>query len=294
MLSSPVEVRFVFDQRPLRANRRTIVFVVLAVGIVLLAGIAPSAQAQQETPSETIVVEGVIHIDGEPAWAGVVVIVEVLATGELCGTATTSDGGNYTVTLEVPCAPGAEAVVVLQQIQARPKSEPFTVGDPSDPVTFNALFAPSPSEKEELPQPPRTVEAEGAAGVALVQKTSSVFEEVELLLIFLLLAGAGLLGVMAIALLIVTNRRYKFLTDTFSSIDHSSGDQIKNWVDAVQVEGVIQEERFKVFRWMVEGLVMSFVVIALIALGAAGKIEAQGIVSVLAAMVGYAAGRSTS
>ena len=39
---------------------------------------------------------------------------------------------------------------------------------------------------------------------------------------------------------------------------------------------------------------MSFVVIALIALGAAGKIDAQGIVSVLAAMVGYAAGRATS
>ena len=48
----------------------------------------------------------------------------------------------------------------------------------------------------------------------------------------------------------------------------------------------MRKARLNIFRWMVEGLVMSFVVIALIALGAAGKIDAEGIVSVLAAMVG--------
>jgi hypothetical protein len=121
-----------------------------------------------------------------------------------------------------------------------------------------------------------------------------VFDEVEDLLIWLLAAGAGLLGFMAVALLYVTNRRYKFLTETFSKLDHTSPDQLKHWVAGMEAEGKIQGMRFGVFRWMVEGLVMSFVVIALIALGAAGKVDAQGIVSVLAAMVGYAAGRASS
>jgi hypothetical protein len=280
-----------FDRRAHGEDRFVILFAVAAIATGLVAGLAAPAQAQEETPS----VEGVVHINGEPAWAGIVITIEHLTTGETCGTTTTGDDGNYKLSLEAPCEEGAEAVVLLQQVQARKASDQnVIIGMPSESVTFIALFALTPSELDELPPPPTLVEEEGAAGVALVQKTSSVFDEVELLLIFLLVAGAVLLALMAGALLRMANRRYTFLTETFAEIDNESQDQMKSWVDAIKAEGDMQKDRFKVFRWMVEGLVMSFVVIALIALGAAGKVDAQGIVSVLAAMVGYAAGRGTA
>jgi len=261
---------------------------------VAYASPAAWAQALEDPVTEEIVVVGVVHINGEPGWANIAIVVENMTAAESCGSGTSTDGGNYIVTLdESICAPGDKAVLVLQQVQNRKASDPFIVGEASAPVTFNAFFAMAPAELEDLPSSP-TSESEDSAGVALVQKTTSVFEEVELLLIFLLVAGAVLLAVMAAALIRIANRRYKFLTDTFEKIDHQSEEQMKSWTAAIEAEGNFQEGRLKVFRWMVEGLVMSFVVIALIALGAAGKIEAQGIVSVLAAMVGYAAGRATS
>lgn len=273
--------------------RQAIALAALAVALGLIVGPASASRAQDDEPTEGIVVEGVVSINGAPAWAGIVVVIEDQVTGETCGTATTTESGSYTVALEAPCAPGVEALAVLQQVEARRTSESLSLEERAGPLTFNPVFALSGSEESELPPRP-VMEEEGAAGQALVQKTSSVFDEVELLLIWLLVSGAVLLAVMAVALLIVTNRRYKFLTETFNGINCESEAQLKHWVGAVTAEGEVQQSRLKVFRWMVEGLVMSFVVIALIALGAAGKIEAQGIVSVLAAMVGYAAGRATS
>lgn len=48
------------------------------------------------------------------------------------------------------------------------------------------------------------------------------------------------------------------------------------------------------FRSQVEGMVLSMVVVAVIILGVTGKLTDEGLASVLAAIVGYAVGRSTS
>jgi hypothetical protein len=271
----------VFNERVTGAYLRAMILAVLAVIMGLVGGPATPAQAaEDDTPRETIVVEGVVHINGEPASAGIVVLIEVPETGESCGTATTTEAGSYTVSLEAPCASGEEAVVALQQVEAKKISDPLVLEVREEPLTFNPVFALTPAEVEELPPQPTLTDGDGAVGQALVQRATSVFDEVEDLLIWLLAAGAGLLGFMAVALLYVTNRRYKFLTETFGKLDHTSPDQLKHWVAGMEAEGKIQGMRFGVFRWMVEGLVMSFVVIALIALGAAGKVDAQGIVSV--------------
>lgn len=191
-------------------------------------------------------------------------------------------------------------VIVLQQLSERRASDPTSLGAKGETTTFNAIFALTDAELAELPpKPADSAVAEGAAGQALVQKTTSVFDEVEDLLRWLLISGGLLLGFMAVMMMAVTISRYHFMTSTFNKIsggpdDNSVSKDMEQWTMAVTADDKFQASRVKVFRWMVEGLVMSFVVIALIALGAAGKIEAQGIVSVLAAMVGYAAGRTVS
>lgn len=68
----------------------------------------------------------------------------------------------------------------------------------------------------------------------------------------------------------------------------------KSLLEAIKMENTSYQRRLGVFRWMVEGMVMSFVVVTVLALGASGKISDEGIVSILAALVGYAAGRVSS
>ena len=268
---------------------------VLAFLVTSLIGVGHTTFAQQE--DETPAVGGVISINGDPGWAGIGLQIENSnTTGDpvVCGDTTTSEGGSYRIEINEECAEGDTVVAVLTQLSERRASADFVLAAPEGAQTSNFAFALQAEDLEELPPPPEVAPVVIPVDPVREAQATSVFDEVRTLLIILLVAGTFVLVAMALALLQVSNRRYDFLTKSIQEMDSTDTSQREFLSHAMQLESEVQQSRYKVFRWMVEGLVMSFVVIAVIALGAAGKVEAQGIVSVLAAMVGYAAGRSTS
>ena len=259
-----------------------------------IAGAASEEEDASTSEEASVQIEGSVQINDKPAWEGINVEVTEVASSETCGTGTLLEGGRFTLELSQPCISGSE---VQLRLPAADKPATSTATIPADPTAeqLSLSFQLSPAELELLVPPPgRAGTGEGGATeTALVQQTESVFDQVQLMLISLLIAGAVVLIVIVTVYWGEARRRYAFRGDLIKQLaDRDVSPEV--WAEAAKLESDNSERRSNVFRYLVEGLVMSFVVIALVALGAAGKITQEGIVSVLAAMVGYAAGRATS
>ena len=274
-----------------RARLWALTFLVCVVGLFLVASLP--AEGAQET--STIAIEGTVTINDKPAWVGVKVEV-TNEDGEVCAVAELAEGGKYAVDLEAEkCKSGDQVVFRLKATGTR-AAETVGVVMADQPQVIDVSFSVSPEEEVLLPPRPGAASGPGepsAVGTALVQQTSSVFDEVQLMLLGLLIAASAVLIGMAVAHYFETSRRYKFLEAMLDRAARSEGDA-EQLIEAVKLEASDREQRSRVSHTLVEGLVLTFVVIALVALGAAGKITQEGIVSVLAAMVGYAAGRAAS
>jgi hypothetical protein len=105
-------------------------------------------------------------------------------------------------------------------------------------------------------------------------------EALQLILVVLIIGAIAVLGGILIARAIERWQSYELAKRADPSL---TPDQLVEFFDA------------KLFsRTVVEGLVLSMVVITLIILAVTGKVTNEGTVSVLAAIIGYAAGRATS
>ncbi len=220
-------------------------------------------------------------------------MVDDSAESTNCGEGIVAVGGTVTIEIKSDCRKeGTELELALAGKYEADETISYegNVWKGADgPLNFEL----TPSELEELGLGPASSEADpDAAGEALKQQSASVFEELDWMLVALLVSAAIVLMAMVVARSWELRRRYEFLNEAFKTVVQTPNPTECEAILETTRQSGEADRRASVYRSLVEGLVLTWVVIALIALGAAGKVTQEGIVSVLAAMVGYAAGRT--
>ncbi|MDO8148830.1 hypothetical protein Q6350_10340 [Isoptericola sp. b515] len=226
---------------------------------------APTASAETASPvadQQTIV--GLVTVNGEVPTTGVHVTVVAAADGEderTCGDFVTGEGATFELILPAECGPGATAVFRVDT-----GSESGTVVEiTEDPrLTATVDFQLSDAELEAL-----GLQAQPSPDVAVVQ-TSPPLQGTDLRVVVLsTVIPATLLLVVMVLMKGSFWRRGAPSGGGSTSEDKGDGS----------------------YRSQIEGMVLVMVVLSVILLGVTGKIGSDGLVSVLAAIVGYTVGR---
>lgn len=221
---------------------------------LVLAAQAPAAAAENDASSR---VSGTVTVDGDPAEAGVELIGEIVTDESetvRCGTAQVSDGGAFDMPIAAECEPGAAMRIRHVALDLEARDQVEVPDGSNEGVLVRFETPPA---------------ADGLAGAALVEAeaeaeaTKPLIGESSLivLLTVIALAAVGLLAYVA-------HHWTKRASD-------SSGTEV-------------------IPQMLIEGLVLSLAIVAIVVLGVSAKLTSEGLVSVLAGIVGYAAGRGAA
>lgn len=208
---------------------------------------------------------GTVTNDQGPLQEGAVVTFST-TEGQDCGNASVEAQGGYVVVLRAPCAPGSPVTVTVSgDNPGRSADEIPPVGHPR---RLNITLEPQVT----------TTEAPTAQQLQAAPLLDS--DALQLILVVLITGAVAVLAGILIARTIERWQSYELAKSAHPSL---TPDQLAEFFDA------------RLFsRTVVEGLVLSMVVITLVILAVTGKVTNEGTVSVLAAIIGYAAGRATS
>lgn len=275
----------------MRVRKLGVVAVAVGCNVLLLAGPA-AAQQSANRP----LLEGAVTINGSQAQQGLRLVGRSPDDLNPCAVAVVGTQGSYVMAPMAPCEPGTDMVVVLA---AAPDQSPQTVevteGQQRQDLAFDGVSEQALAQVTADAAAVGTVgdgsSGSGAAEAAASQgvvRPPSLLSPVSLNWLLAIIVGLAisLLAVMAIARVSHSRRRLALLRD----LKDWDNDKLATFAEAFGSEGELVED--KLFsRQLIEGMVLSIVVIAILVLGAAGRITQEGLVSVLAAIVGYAAGR---
>ncbi|MDO8145191.1 hypothetical protein [Isoptericola sp. 178] len=249
-----------------RSVMRAALASMFAAAMLAVSVPAPTAGAETASPvadQQTIV--GLVTVNGEVPTTGVHVTVVAAADGadeRTCGDFVTGEGATFELILPAECGPGATAVFRVDT-----GSESGTVVEiTEDPrLTATVDFQLSDAELEAL-----GLQAEPSPELTVVPPSSP-------------LEGWDLFVVVALTVLPATALlTFMVMTVARKNRQMASADS----KEAERAAGA--------FRSQIEGMILVMVVLAVILLGVTDKIGSDGLVSVLAAIVGYTVGRQAS
>jgi hypothetical protein len=240
---------------------------------------------------QTVTLMGTVTLNGTAAQQGVRVVARSADTQQDCGFAMAGLEGVYSMPLSSPCEPGTSATVILlaapdaatvriDALTARTETDlAFTdlSDDALSAVARDAAAAGTPGDVTDTPTTGETID-----------RPASLLSESNLFFLLITIFGATilLLGTMVVTRFLVATQPFR----TVKTTQDWSADRQAAWEKALAGQ---RDASLRVFpRFLIEGLVLAMVVIALLVLGTAGRVTQEGLVSVLAAIVGYAAGRA--
>lgn len=240
---------------------------------------------------QLVTLTGTITLNGTTAQQGVRIVARSADSQQDCGFAMAGLEGVYSMPLSSSCEPGTAATVILlaapdavavriDALTARSETDlAFTdlSDDALSAVARDAAAAGTPGDVTDTPTTGDTAD-----------RPSSLLSESNLFLLLITIFGATiiLLGIMVIARFLVATQPFR----TVKATTDWSAEKQAAWEKALAGQS---DASMRVFpRFLIEGLVLAMVVIALLVLGTAGRVTQEGLVSVLAAIVGYAAGRA--
>lgn len=268
---------------------------VMAVVLGVIVGAPGRALAQEEPP----VLEGAVTINGGEATRGVRLAAIHDAEEVECGLATVGAGGSFAMPLSGSCPPGSEIRMVLAASEDRSEETyqvdggrqeinvVFDISDFSlegvlaDAVAVGTVGVEVTSQAADGDPIEQLAEAVTGQAEPVVSK-----EDLGSVLMWLVWLLFPVLVAMVIARYFDSGRRVKLLAE----MDKAKLDSLASLLE--KNKDALGQKLFS--RWIIEGLILSFVIIALVILGLGGTVTKEGVVSVLAAIVGYAAGRGTS
>jgi hypothetical protein len=267
------------------------------VPLALLLMTSPGLLQAQDA-GETPTIAGTVTINGNVAAQGVRLLARDTEGGQDCGLSLVGIAGAYSMPLtqadDDGCTPGSSVSVLLA---ATPGEAPVAAEVPQGPATVDLSFTGVSDEAM------AAIAAEAAITGTPGEGTSTTDPpprpegppsllgdgELFLLLTTIVTATVLLLVVMVIARLFESRKRLKFL----ESVADWKEPGTEALVKLIGPEGELPE--YRLFpRQLIEGMVLSVVIIAILVLGSTGRVTQEGLVSVLAAIVGYAAGRASS
>jgi hypothetical protein len=230
---------------------------------MLFTGATPSPSAEPSSPGEDARrIEGLVTVNGDPAPAGIRVTVSLAEDEETtCGDFVTG-GGATTFQLILPdvCGPGS---VAQFRVDTGDQSEAeVEITEERRAFSTTVDFQLSASDLTSL-----GVSPDGASGVAVVSSNPLTGMDLYVVVFVTVLPAIFLLGVMV--LMVGLNNRGHSTEGDSSEASRQRGN----------------------YRSQIEGMVLVMVVLAVILLGVTDKIGSDGLVSVLAAIVGYTVGR---
>lgn len=255
------------------------VLIAAAVIVGLVPGL-PAMAAGSDDRTRTI--SGSVTVDSEPAAVGTALIGEALTEDSVapiqCGEATVADDGTFRMPLAAACEPGMAMRLRLTEpsLEAKDQIE-LTSGDIDNALVRFEQQAPVDGAAQISAT---LADAEAAPSEPLIEDTALV----------LLL---GLIAAAAVALLAFVSRQWVAVAKSAAAIrpgDVTSDHEVKMAQARLDQLSHLSAVIPKV---LIEGLVLALAIIAIVVLGASAKLTSEGLVSVLAAIVGYAAGRST-
>lgn len=258
----------------------------LATAALLL--VAPAGAAAQVRPSSTTTtISGTVTVDGEPAPAGTTLVGEVLpeesTTPTTCGQTQVVEDGGFSLRLVSACAPGM----------------PMRLRLLTDPVleAKDQIEVPRGNVDGALVRFEQPVQDDGTAGIGATLAEAEAERSRPLIGEGGLLVLLGLIAVAAVALLGYVAHHWAMFAGIMSAVPPPADpNREAGSGDARGGHGSASWEQLTVVipQMMVNGLVLSLAIIAIVVLGASAKLTSEGLVSVLAAIVGYAAGRGAA
>lgn len=256
----------------------------LLLAAVVLLSARPGYAARAATPSTDDPlreISGSVTIDGAPAETGTVLIGEAVIEESVapihCGEATVEDDGTFRMPLTDACEPGMAMRLRLADPGVEAKDQIELTSDDID----NALV------RFEQPTP-----ADGAAAISATLADAEAAPSEPLIKDTALVLLLGLIAAAAVALLGFVAHQWVNVARSAATIrpdNGASADEIKM---AHERLAQLSQLGTVIPKVLIEGLVLALAIIAIVVLGASAKLTSEGLVSVLAAIVGYAAGRS--
>lgn len=269
----------------------------VVVPLALLLMTSPGL-IQAQDADQTPVIAGTVTINGNIASQGVRLLARDSEGGQDCGISLVGIAGAYSMPLpeadDDGCTPGSSISVLLA---ATPEEAPIAAEIPQGPATVDLAF--NGVSDEAIAAIAAEAAITGTAGDGTTttdtptssEAPPSLLRDGELFLLLTTIVAATvlLLVVMVVARLFESRKRLKFL-ESVAEWNESGTEAL---VKLIGPEGELPE--YRLFpRQLIEGMVLSVVIIAILVLGSTGRVTQEGLVSVLAAIVGYAAGRASS
>jgi len=254
---------------------RNLILFPLAAAFLILAILGGSHTA---TAQAQATLAGTVTVNGEAAPADVG-LVAVLADGTECGDTVTKVGGTFTMSLTRECA--GKPVFFRLAVTEDQTTTPATIeaGAQTVDIAFEGL---SDESLQAIGAGPTTVEekAQEAVKEALEEEGAPVAlitgDSLLVVVLFISVGGMALLGSMVFLKAVETCLRAR---------RKAGGGEEQTAPD---------KEAELTYRRQVEGMVLIMVIVALILLGLSEKISDEGVISVLAAVVGYTVGRAVA
>ena len=281
--------------------KKYIALLVSGLFLIMFVGYVQTVAAD-----EHLILQGKITLNTDPAPKGVTVNAIIEGTTEECGSATTEDDGVYRLVVINVCDEGllkfqlvatkhtaVTKVSILSEDSHRDIEIAFEnlSSEAIDAIMGGTASAEAPEELIEALQgvipPPEE---------ALI-KESELFN----LLMIVVGGGLGLLAVMVFVRWWIDLQRVDLGRKIVIAIEkgeNADEQQTKDGNGQGRIPALLQVLSVDTdggsYRRQIEGMVMVLVVVAVILLGVKEKIGEEGLVSVLAAIAGYAVGRATS
>ena len=260
--------------------RRALLFL---AAVVLLSAL-PGYTARAATPSTDDPlreISGSVTIDGAPAETGTVLIGEALIEESVapihCGEATVENDGTFRMPLTDACEPG----MAMRLRLADPGLEA------KDQIELTSYDIDNALVRFERPTP-----ADGAAAISATLADAEAAPSEPLIKDTALVLLLGLIATAAVTLLAFVSRQWVNVARSAAGIrPRDATSELEVRVAEARLAQLSQLSAV-VPKVLIEGLVLALAIIAIVVLGASAKLTSEGLVSVLAAIVGYAAGRS--
>lgn len=238
------------------------------VGAFLIVAILGGSHTATADAQATL--EGTVTVNGQPAPAGVGLLA-VLEDGAECGRALTGAGGTFDMSLAAECVGKTVLFRLAATEDQATTSAVIKAGAQTVEIAFEGLSDESLRAIGALPA--IEVEAEQAVEKALEEAAEEGAPGLPLITgmnLFWLVFAVSLGGMVLLALMVVVRGKVG-----------RAGDEE-------------QQARATTYKRQVEGMILIMVIVAIILLGISEKIGDQGLVSVLAAIVGYAVARAAT
>lgn len=267
---------------------------VVALLIVTILGSSDTATAQARAA-----LEGTVTLNGDPA-APDIGLAALLEDGTECGRALTGAGATFTMLLAEECPVGETVVFSLARTGDRAATTAvIRAGRQTITVAFEGLSTESlqaigaapPAIDEEAEAAVEKALEEAGAPVALITGTSLFW-----LVLAVSIGGMVLLlcmvGAKVCQPLLLSRCKKRVRGD-----GHSATADAQDETGADDEDEPTEQERKAqelTYRRQIEGMILIMVIVAIILLGITEKVSDEGLISVLAAIVGYCAGRATA